>query len=97
MNSMNIKPWVPGEYPIPFFQTWCSTSSSVTPSMLDDNDIWSGLKNAGLPPKMYECVRGNLVLNNVGVDCIIICLMTMNVVHLLLGSIPMMFFMHMII
>ena len=70
MNSMNITPWVPGAYPIPFFQTWCSSSSSVTPSTLDDNDIWSGLKNAGLPPKMYECVHGNLVLNNVGVDCI---------------------------
>jgi hypothetical protein len=72
MNSMNIIPWVPGAYPIPFFQTWCSSSSSVTPSTATDenNDIWSGLKNAGLPPKMYECVRGNLVLNNVGVDCI---------------------------
>ena len=73
---MNIQQWVPGTFPIPFFQTWCCKNSSVTPSMLfssrgvDKNDLWSGLKNAGLPPKMYECVSSNLRLNRVGVDCI---------------------------
>ena len=73
---MNIQQWVPGIFPIPFFQTWCCNNSSVTPSMLfssrgvDKNDLWSGLKNAGLPPKMYECVSSNLRLNRVGVDCI---------------------------
>lgn len=73
---MNIQPWVPGTFPIPFFQTWCCKNSSVTPSMVlssrsvDNNDLWSGLKNAGLPPKMYECVSNNLRLNRVGVDCV---------------------------
>ena len=76
---MDIRPWVPGTFPIPFFQTWCCTRSSVTPSMhhpptslTDKNELllWSELKNAGLPPKMYQCVHGNLVLNNVGIDCI---------------------------
>ena len=77
LNSMNIRPWVPGTFPIPFFQTWCCSSSSVTPSMhatslADKNDLllWSQLKNAGLPPKMYQCVHDNLMLNNVGIDCI---------------------------
>ena len=28
------------------------------------------LKNAGLPPKMYECVVSNLIHNRVGVDCV---------------------------
>jgi hypothetical protein len=73
---MNIQPWVPGTFPIPFFQTWCCKNSSVTPSMVfsssgvDKNDLWLALKNAGLPPKMYECVSNNLRLNRVGVDCI---------------------------
>jgi hypothetical protein len=43
------------------------------PTLLTDkNDLllWSQLKDAGLPPKMYQCVHDNLVLNNVGVDCI---------------------------
>ncbi len=30
---------------------------------------WDDLKNAGLPPKMYECVVSNLIHNRVGVDC----------------------------
>lgn len=70
---MIVKEWVPGTFPIPFFQTWCCTRSSVTPPPLTDgNDLllWSDLKNAGLPPKMYQCVHDNLVLNRVGVDCI---------------------------
>ena len=69
ISSIKIKEWVPGSYPIPFFQTWCCSHSSVTPSA-DATDIWSELSSAGLPPKMYACVRDNLVLNNVGVDCI---------------------------
>ena len=70
MNSpIKIKEWVPGSFPIPFFQTWCCSRSSVTPSA-DATDIWSELSSAGLPPKMYVCVRDNLVLNNVGVDCV---------------------------
>jgi hypothetical protein len=67
---MNIQTWVPGSYPIPFFQTWCCSRSSVTPYRSDVGPGWSELKDAGLPPKMYECVQRNLVLNNVGVDCI---------------------------
>ena len=67
---MNIQTWIPGAYPIPFFQTWCCSRSSVTPYRSDVGPGWSELKDAGLPPKMYECVRDNLVLNNVGVDCI---------------------------
>lgn len=70
---MIVKEWVPGTYPIPFFQTWCCSCSSVTPPPLTDgNDLllWSELKNTGLPPKMYQCVHDNLVLNRVGVDCI---------------------------
>jgi len=31
---------------------------------------WDDLKNAGLPPKMYECVVSNLIHNRVGVDCV---------------------------
>ena len=69
ISSIKIKEWVPGSFPIPFFQTWCCSRSSVTPSA-DATDIWSELSSAGLPPKMYACVRDNLVLNRVGVDCI---------------------------
>jgi len=58
--------WVPGTYPIPFFQTWCCENSSITPSPGN----WRDLKSAGLPPKMYDCVRHNLLMNRVGVDCI---------------------------
>ena len=65
---MNIKEWVLGTFPIPFFQTWCCKNSSVTPHLT--NDKWQGLRDAGLPPKMYECVHRNLTTNNVGVDCI---------------------------
>ena len=59
-------------YPIPFFQTWCCESSSVTPCCpeLDDADMFGSLMNAGLPPKMYDCIRNNLIFNRVGVDCI---------------------------
>jgi hypothetical protein len=76
---MNIKEWDwdSRTFPIPFFQTWCCQNSSVTPSLLSPSglpaesvDIFDNLMNAGLPPKMYECVRNNLVLNQVGVDCI---------------------------
>ena len=71
----SIKEWVPGSFPIPFFQTWCCSRSSVTPSAsasasASAGDIWSELDDAGLPPKMYDCVRDNLVLNRVGSDCI---------------------------
>jgi hypothetical protein len=82
---MDIKEWVSGTFPIPFFQTWCCTNSSVTgggcgashthtqrsdTTVSTTADMWRSLQGAGLPPKMYECVRDNLVLNNVGVDCI---------------------------
>lgn len=71
---MIVNEWVPGTFPIPFFQTWCCKNSSVTPppslSCMDKIDLWSGLKNAGLPPKMYECVSTNLSFNRVGADCI---------------------------
>ncbi len=71
MNT--IKEWVPGSFPIPFFQTWCCKNSAITPPSLDISgvpDLWSCLKNAGLPPKMYDCVRDNLILNRVGEDCV---------------------------
>ena len=72
---MKIKEWIPGSFPIPFFQTWCCPRSSVTPARLNpavsgDDDIFRELSNAGLPPKMYDCVHSNLMLNRVGVDCI---------------------------
>jgi len=68
---MNIQEWVPGIYPIPFFQTWCCETSSVTPCSPElGADIFGSLMNAGLPPKMYDCVRNNLSFNRVGVDCI---------------------------
>jgi hypothetical protein len=72
---MKIKEWVPGSFPFPFFQTWCCPRSSVTPARLDpavsgDDDMFRELSNAGLPPKMYDCVHSNLMLNRVGVDCI---------------------------
>ena len=63
---MNIQEWVPGTFPIPFFQTWCCKNSAVTPSLEysgsdGDNDIiWRSLRDAGLPPKMYECICHNL-------------------------------------
>jgi hypothetical protein len=68
MRNRCIQEWVPGSFPIPFFQTWCCDRSAVTPSA--GADIWSELSSAGLPPKMFECVRDNLVLNRVGIDCI---------------------------
>lgn len=72
---MKINEWAPGTFPIPFFQTWCCKNSSVTPSRPvteDDSfgDIWHELADAGLPPKMYECIHNNLKLNCVGLDCI---------------------------
>jgi hypothetical protein len=76
VGDMKINEWVPGTFPIPFFQTWCCKNSSITPSSFMDSDadvdasIWQQLRDAGLPPKMYECIRDNLTLNRVGVDCI---------------------------
>ena len=69
---MFIMQWVPGTYPIPFFQTWCCENSSITPlpSPSPSPGNWRDLKYAGLPPKMYDCVRDNLLMNRVGVDCI---------------------------
>jgi len=61
-----MKEWVPSTFPIPFFQTWCCANSS---SVLL-GDMFLELKNAGLPPKMYDCVYDNLILNRVGVDCV---------------------------
>ena len=64
--------WVPGTYPIPFFQTWCCENGSITPlpSPSPSPGNWHDLKSSGLPPKMYDCVRDNLLMNRVGVDCI---------------------------
>ena len=80
IGDMKINEWVPGTFPIPFFQTWCCKNSSITPSLSSsssvgsdagvDASIWSQLRDAGLPPKMYECIHDNLTLNRVGVDCI---------------------------
>ena len=61
-----IKEWVPGVFPVPIFQTWCSTRSAVTSDVSDFDD----LRNAGLMPLMFQCVSDNLRLNRVGVDCI---------------------------
>ena len=69
--SVKIQEWVPGSFPIPFFQTWCCERSAMTPSAgVDVVDIWNELDSAGLPPKMLACVRENLIMNRVGVDCI---------------------------
>ena len=70
--SVKIQEWVPGTFPIPFFQTWCCERSAMTPSAEGEAevDIWSELDSAGLPPKMLACVRENLIMNRVGVDCI---------------------------
>ena len=67
MSSSSLSPieWVPGSFPIPFFQTWCCEGSVGTQANHGDD-----LKNAGLPPKMYECVVSNLIHNRVGVDCV---------------------------
>lgn len=70
---MNINEWVPGTFPIPFFQTWSCKNSSITPSSLmfeNKEDTWRSIRDAGLPPKMYECVHRNLMMNRVGIDCI---------------------------
>ena len=68
---MNIQEWVPGIFPIPFFQTWCCDTSSVTPCSPElGADMFGSLMNAGLPPKMYDCIRNNLSFNRVGIDCI---------------------------
>ena len=65
---MDIKEWIPGSFPIPFFQTWsCERSATTTSS---SSNMFDNLANAGLPPKMYECIRNNLLLNRVGDDCI---------------------------
>jgi hypothetical protein len=77
VGDMKINEWVPGTFPIPFFQSWCCKNSSITPSSSFvgsdagvDACIWRQLRDAGLPPKMYECIHDNLTLNRVGVDCI---------------------------
>ena len=67
---MFITQWVPGTYPIPFFQTWCCENSSITPSPSPSPGNWHDLNSAGLPPKMYDCVHHNLSMNHVGFDCI---------------------------
>ena len=61
-----IKEWVPGVFPVPIFQTWCCTRSAVTSDVSDFDD----LRNAGLMPRMFDCVSDNLRLNRVGIDCI---------------------------
>ena len=64
-SSLSPIEWVPGSFPIPFFQTWCCEGSTGA-----NANLWDDLKNAGLPPKMYECVVSNLIHNRVGVDCV---------------------------
>ena len=64
-SSLSPIEWVPGSFPIPFFQTWYCEGSVGTQAT-----HWDDLKNAGLPPKMYECVVSNLIHNRVGVDCV---------------------------
>jgi len=63
---MYITEWNPGTYPVPFFQTWCCKSSAVTNTLNECNE----LLNAGLTPKLLDCVKNNLVLNRIGIDCI---------------------------
>ena len=81
MSSLSPIEWVPGSFPIPFFQTWCCERSVGIPppnggsyALLategEAKTPWDDLKNAGLPPKMYECVVSNLIHNRVGVDCV---------------------------
>jgi len=67
---MDIKEWIPGTFPIPFFQTWSCERSATTTSSSSSSNMFDDLANAGLPPKMYECIRNNLLLNRVGDDCI---------------------------
>jgi hypothetical protein len=69
---MKINEWVPGTFPIPFYQTRSCNKGSITPSSVFENkeDTWCGIRDAGLPPKMYDCVHRNLIINRVGVDCI---------------------------
>lgn len=57
--------WIPGSFPIPFFQTWRCRNSIIT-----GLDIHSSLINTGLEPGMLDCVLSNLRYNNVGVDCV---------------------------
>ncbi len=72
MSSLSPIEWVPGSFPIPFFQTWCCERSVGTHATEGEANAtpWDDLKNAGLPPKMYECVVSNLIHNRVGVDCV---------------------------
>ena len=72
MSSLSPIEWVPGSFPIPFFQTWCCNGSLQTHANEGGAhaSLWDDLKNAGLPPKMYECVVSNLIHNRVGVDCV---------------------------
>ena len=71
-SSLSPFEWVPGSFPIPFFQTWCCEGSVGTQANEGGANAthWDDLKNAGLPPKMYECVVSNLIHNRVGVDCV---------------------------
>ena len=71
-SSLSPIEWVPGSFPIPFFQTWCCNGSLQTHANEGGAhaSLWDDLKNAGLPPKMYECVVSNLIHNRVGVDCV---------------------------
>ena len=71
-SSLSPIEWVPGSFPIPFFQTWCCNVSLQTHPNEGEAQATLGddLKNAGLPPKMYECVVSNLIHNRVGVDCV---------------------------
>lgn len=62
----DISEWIPGNYPIPFFQTWKCKSSAVT--NLSNN--FDQLTCAGLSTVVFDCLQSNLIVNNVGVDCV---------------------------
>ena len=62
----NISKWVPGSYPIPFFQTWKCKNSAVT----TESDHFDQLTHAGLSSVLFDCVHHNLRVNRVGIDCI---------------------------
>ena len=76
MESSTLSPfeWVPGSFPIPFFQTWCCgrvpPPNDGVPLEVLDSAYLRKLKEVGLPPKMYECIVSNLIYNRVGIDCI---------------------------
>jgi hypothetical protein len=62
----NISKWVPGSYPIPFFQTWKCKNSAVT----TESDRFDQLTHAGLSSVLFNCIHHNLRVNRVGIDCI---------------------------